>query len=109
MSLTLKKYIENLKFISEIKNKKIRYNILKELSKDERLYNALREIVENVLRKNIPLKNKEKKSLKKYKKTLLMYMKPKVSRKKKRQIISQSGGFLPILIPIISAFSSKII
>lgn len=109
MSSTLKKYLSDLKFISGIKNKKIRENILKELSKDEMLFNALKEMVENVVRKNIPMKSKEKRLLKKYKKTLMLYMRPKISKRKKRQIVSQSGGFLPILVPVLSAFLSRLI
>ncbi|MDI9312886.1 MAG: hypothetical protein QM535_21935 [Limnohabitans sp.] len=109
MSSTLKNYIQQLQFISKIKNKKIREGILQEFSNDQRFFNALKEIVENTLRKNIPLKPKEKRSLRKYKKILLQFTKPKISKRKKKQLVVQSGGYLNILIPVITSFLTSLL
>ncbi|MDI9311998.1 MAG: hypothetical protein QM535_17425 [Limnohabitans sp.] len=108
MSKCLKESIKTLEVVSRIRNKKIRESVLHELSDDDNFFNVLREIVENTLRKNIPIKSKDKKALKKHKGTLLEFVTPNLSKNKKRKLIKQSGGFLPLLVPLLTSFLSSV-
>jgi hypothetical protein len=70
---------------------------------DDCLYKALNEIAVNTVNKKVPLSQKQKTSLKKYKidiEKLSCYTKNSAKRKK---LVCQSGGFLPILIPTIAS------
>lgn len=60
---------------------------------------AISEISSNCLKGNIPLNKCKYSKLKKYKNALRNLQKPNLSRRTKRNIISQKGGFLQILIP----------
>lgn len=101
MSSTLKKYLNVLEFISNIKDKKVREGVLKQYSFVEDFYLALHEIAVNTVNKNIPLSEKDKKCLKPFKKSILNLARKNKSKRLKRRKINQSGGFLPYLIPLI--------
>ena len=107
MSQVLKNYIEQFKFISKIRDEKLRKGILKQFGNDDKFFCALEEVVENTLKNNVPLPGKEKKRLKKYKRVLFQFLKPVKNKRKKKQLISQSGRFLPILIPLIVSLLSQ--
>ncbi|MDI9312369.1 MAG: hypothetical protein QM535_19320 [Limnohabitans sp.] len=98
MSDKVKKNLESLVFISKLKNIKTRKKILSLFVNDKSFCDAIREIVLNTINKVIPLSAIEKKKLKPYKKVLLNFNKRRKNNKKR---IIQSGGFLPILIPIL--------
>lgn len=59
--------------------------------------NCLCEVALNILKGNVPLDNKQKTSLSKYKSGLRSLAKKSTSQKKKRQIL-QRGGFLGALL-----------
>lgn len=67
---------------------------------------TLCEIALNVLKGNIPLSKAQYNKLKKQKRLIKLFADKKVSLKRKRQSINQSGGFLGTLlsvaIPVIS-------
>ena len=96
MSNNLRDNIIILKFIGDIKNKRLRRRIIYEIKKP--VYNALHEIATNLIHKNIKLSNLDVKKLKKYKKVILKLSSMKTPKKK---IIVQSGGMLPALIPLV--------
>lgn len=104
MSSSLKNYITQLQFIAKIKNRKVRDGILRQWSDDDQFFKVLKEIVENAMKKNLPLKANQKKSLRKYKSTLIQFINPKIPKRKRKQLVSQSGGFLPMLIPAVASF-----
>ena len=59
---------------------------------------------------NIPLQQREKVKLRKYSKVLKKFAEKKKKSKKSRQkLIQQSGGFLPILIPVVTSILSELI
>lgn len=62
----------------------------------------------NILKGNIPLKNRQYKKLKPHKRMLLVLSKKNLSLKSKKEALTRNkGGALPVLIPIIlSALSS---
>ncbi|MDI9312901.1 MAG: hypothetical protein QM535_22010 [Limnohabitans sp.] len=99
MSTTLLKYMNALKFISSIKNEKVRKAVLKEFSKKDDFYAALQEIAENTVKKVIPIKPRDKKKLHPFKSDITCFLKNYKSKATKRKKVIQSGGWLNILIP----------
>ena len=60
---------------------------------------AISELAKNCIVGNVKLEDCEFDKLKKYQNILRKISTKSTSLKKKRQIISQNGGFLPLLIP----------
>jgi len=72
---------------------------------------GIREVVLNTLNNNIPLSDKQKNELSKYKNDLRLLARNKLSKKhKKRLIVHQQGKgippFLSILLPALNVISS---
>jgi hypothetical protein len=91
--------------VSRIKSAKIRNMILKEVNGDKVLFDALSELAHNHIKRNIPMRKDHFKKLKRHTKLLNSLDCPK-SRKcalKRKKLLEQSGGFLPILIPAAAA------
>lgn len=109
MSSNLKNQMHQLHFISKLKNKKLRTDILKEKSGEDNLFKSLKEIIINLMKKNFPISQKNKKSLKKYKNIFRLYLNSKINKRKRKQLVSQSGGFLPTLIPIVASAIASIL
>lgn len=61
---------------------------------------AITEIIDNLLRGNIPLTPEQRGKLSRHKQRLRDIASKRVSLKRKRAIIQQSGGFISALIPI---------
>ena len=108
MSDNLQRTIHILKLISEVKNTKTRNALLKDFSSNTKLRKALREIASNVVKRNIPLSQADKKRLRKFEKVIYDLSRYK-SNKKTKELFCQSGGFLPYLIPIVLSLLPKLI
>lgn len=105
MSENLKSYLPILKVISEIKSKKDRVVVLNIFSKKPSFVKAIKEIAVNTVNKNIQLDIKQKKSLRKHKEALV-----KLSNRGGKQVVLQNGGgFLPILLPIVSTILTSML
>jgi len=106
MSKNLNKCYDTLKTISQISDPVLlKKNLLYFMKKKKNycLYSAIHEICANTVNKNIKLNNKQKKLLLPYQtkiNNLATFTKNKSKRKK---LILQSGGFLPILIPALAS------
>ena len=100
MSKSVQNYMNFLKIIAK-KSPKKRNIILKEFSNDKVLFNALSELSHNLIKGNIPIDSKRLKRLRKHQNIIKALDCPKTRKckSKRRKIIEQSGGFLPILIP----------
>jgi len=109
MSANLKHCFETLKVIAKIKNHKLRKAILREFRNDECLYRALKEIAVNTVNRNIKLTPLQIRKLRTSKKIIKQLSLKAKDRKKKRRLVVQSGGFLPILIPAVISIISEII
>lgn len=108
VSPALRKSLPLLNVVSRMKKRK-RNVILNEIAGEDILYNALREIAHNTLKGNVKLNNDQKRKLKPYNNTLKnLCIKHKCSKRRKKLVI-QSGGFLPILIPAITGLISSLI
>ena len=95
MTLT-KQQLKDLQLINTC-FKLLRQHLLKKIP--ARSVRAVCECSLNVLKGNIPLTGKQKKSLAKYKSTLRKIASKKGSLSTKKKTIVQNGGFLNILIP----------
>lgn len=88
----------NKHFLHILKNAtpQLRKNILKKANPD--LVKALCEICMNTLNGNMKISKSTKSQLKKYKKTLRNLASSKLNLLRKRKILIQKGGFLPLLL-----------
>lgn len=99
-----KKQLRDLELIKTCP-KALRKQLLKKLP--PRSVKAICECSLNLLKGNIPISSKQKKSLSKYKTTLRKIGTKKGSLFQKKKLIIQHGGFLNILLPAaISLLSS---
>lgn len=87
---------------------KLRRAILKSCNRE--LLKTIFEVTLNVLRGVVPINDKQKKKLRRYKTVLRTLADKKVSIKKKQESLNQTGGnFLPFLIPpVLSVLASLI-
>jgi hypothetical protein len=108
MSARLKSIIQLLEFVASIKSSQLREQLLKKMSKRPEVYKALCEIAYSTVSKNISLDAAHKKKLKTYKSTIVELSCKHESRRKKQKLVVQSGGFLPILIPLALALLNGI-
>lgn len=98
---SVKKHLPLLKLV-QVANPKLRKNII--ISCDLDLIKTIIECIYNTLNGNFPLKDAEKKKLKKFKSVLRKILKAKGGLKAKRKIIVKGGAFLPTLLhPIVLA------
>ena len=109
MSVNVGDYINLLKIASTIRSKKLRTAFLQDQYKaDPLLYKAIKEVVLNVVNKNVKLTEGEKKKLARYKHDILKLVNDKsLSRRKKH--IAQSGGYLHIIIPAVASLLASLI
>ena len=101
MTKRLRANLDELKVLRKAKPK-LRKSILRAAEND--LITCLCECSHNVLNGNIQLSNKDKRALKKHRKTLRqLAQKKKLSTAERRSILVQRGGFLPgLLAPILT-------
>lgn len=85
----------------------LRKAILREA--DKALVYSICEICDNTLSGNVPLKDSEKKQLKKYKKVLRQLAERKGSWKKKKQQVQRGGAILPLLLSLLAPTLGKLI
>ena len=103
MSQNLRKCLKELQIAMNYKHKPTRDAILKYLSHKKCIYNALREISMNILNKQIKLQRHHIRKLNPHVKTIKALKKGMKSKKERRKLVQQSGGFLPWLLPVIAS------
>ena len=110
MSQNLVLWIEHLKFIASIQDPMERNVRLKRFADNMEFFDALKEIAINTMNMNVPLKITQKEKLRRYARTIreLADKKPK-SKLKRKKLIEQSGGFLPILIPLVASVIGEVL
>lgn len=97
MSARLKRNWHMLKILMKAKKPKHRRAILD--SGNDDLVMAICEIVDNVLRGTVKLKSADKQKLVHYKKVMRDIANKRVAKKqKKKLLLSQKGGFLPVIL-----------
>ena len=79
------------------------------LTSTDDLLLAICEIVDNVLRGTVKLNASQRKKLQRYKKVMREMASKSMSKKKKKNAVSQHGGFLPlILAPALGVLGSLV-
>lgn len=106
-SKTLRKTLAVLDLLSKIKDNNHRNAILSQLGHESKLFCSLSEICKNIINGNLPLKNSDKKYVKKYKTIIVEIANNPRSIKDRKRLINQTGGafwlaLLPIAITAIS-------
>jgi hypothetical protein len=103
-SNNLKKCLKKLELIVSVRDIKLRQKLLKDVSCNNDIFKAIKEILLNTVNLNVPLSKNQKVKLKKYEKKMKKLACCKnVNKASKKNLIMQSGGFLPILIPSVVA------
>ncbi len=103
MSQNLRRCIKELRKAMSYTDKDKRKHILEHLSNKDCVYKALREISMNIINKQIPLNKKQLDRLNPHAKTIRSLKCGVRSRKARKSLVNQSGGFLPWLIPIVTS------
>lgn len=103
MSQNLHNCFYKLFVIANIKDKRIRNELLAKISCKNDIYSALSEIAKNVVAKNVPLTRSQKIKLKKYKKKIIALSCDTKDKKIRQNRVVQSGGFLNILLPAVAS------
>ena len=90
--------VRNQEFLKQLHSSKAvhRTKLIKKASKDN--IDAISEVALNTLRGNIPLNPKQKRELKKHRSKIRSLVHSKSSVKKRKHILVQKGGFLPLLL-----------
>ena len=101
----IEKYLEKLKLLSECKPK-MRKLLLQ--NADEGFIATINECMQNFLIGNINLNATLMKKIQKYKNTIRQFSKQSCFKKKK-EILVQEGGFLPLLIPTVVSIITSLI
>jgi hypothetical protein len=105
MSQNLQKYLPLFDHISQIKVRCDRRIVFAIFAKDPNFIKALQEIALNVVEGNISLNESQKKKLAHHKNVLI-----DLARKKgKRTVVQSGGGFLPLLLPLVSEVLASLI
>ena len=109
MSRRVKDNIDFLRVLAK-SNPKLRRAILQCCHND--LIKAICEVTLNVLKGVVPVNEKQKRKLRRHKTVLRALADKKISIKRKREYLNQTGGnFLPFLLPpvlsVLASFLSK--
>jgi hypothetical protein len=104
----VEKCLPTLRKLAKAKTKKERIKLLKKAKSC--IYYSIAEISKNTLNGNIPVTEREKIRIQPYKEHLRrLARKSGVPLKEKKQIVLQSGGFLPgLLIPALTYLGGKL-
>lgn len=78
-------------------------------SLDAGTIHVLAQLAANILHGNIPIDGVQKYKLRKFKRVLAILRNKYASIEQKREALIQQGGFLPLLLPIISSLAGAVI
>lgn len=102
--------LRNVEFLKKLSkcNKATRDKLIVAANKDQ--LHCLTEIAYNTIKGKLKHDHVSVKKLKKFRTEIRNLAKKSISLKKKREIIAQRGGFIPLLLsPIISAIVSSVL
>lgn len=81
--------------------KDLRSAVIKKLNRSE--IDAVMEVVHKFLGARVPIHPDTRRLLKRHKKHLLTLADPRASMKSKKEVLSQRGGIIPAIVPIVAA------
>lgn len=111
MKTSLKCVRDYMPVLALLASKRVKPHVKKALLSCTNLQDVICSCALNILKGNIPLNAGQKTKLKRYKKILLSLASKNCSRSKKVKHISklQSGGFFPLLAPLLGAVAGPLI
>ena len=101
MSENLRSCLKQLEIAFKLRDEPKKRIILKFLLTQNSFHKALKEICKNIMLNNIELNSIQKGKIKKYAKIVTQLGNGIKERRKRQEMIRQTGGFLPWLVPII--------
>ena len=105
----LMQVISFLEVVSRIKSVKDREIIMKKMASDQKIRHLMKEISINLLKERLPITRDQIKQLKKFKTTFIGLATRGNGKRRKINLIKQTGGALPLLVPILSTLLSTLI
>ena len=108
MSNKLHKHWQSFQHIQAAKSPQFRKALLQHYSKSDEFCSACREISKNIVRRKLLISGTKAAKLRRYKKIIAELAQANNSKKHKRRLVNQSGGWLPLVIPLISGISSVV-
>ena len=108
MSNKLHKHWQSFQHLQSAKSPQLRKSLLQHYSKSDEFCSACREISKNIVRRKLLITGSRASKLKRYKKLISQLARANNSRQVKRRLVNQSGGWLPLVIPLISGISSVV-
>ena len=108
MSNKLHKHWQSFQHLQAAKSPNLRKSLLKLYSKNDEFCSACREISKNIVRRKLLITGSKASKLKRYKKIISQLARANNSRTLKKKLVNQSGGWLPLVIPLISGISSVV-
>ena len=109
-SKNLNDFITLFKFLSSIKEPGLKLRIVKHLSTDDKFNRAIREVAFNIVRRNIPLSDKDKKLLKPFEK-IIFKLASASTPKKRKQVVQKGKGVIlgSVLVPLAISLINELI
>jgi hypothetical protein len=101
MSKNLRQCLKTMHLYCGSKCPKTKKSLLNDMSKNDIFFKAIYEIVNNISKNNIKLNSHQSKKLVKHVKIMKKILSKPKSKHTRRLLVKQSGGFLPILLPIV--------
>lgn len=109
ISSDLQECLPIIKILPKIRGVALRKQFLSDQYKNDRkIYKALKEIVTNVVHKNITLSDACKKSLLRFKRAIIEFIHDKNKKREKKHLI-QSGGYIHFMIPAVLELLSSVL
>jgi hypothetical protein len=96
----LRDCLHRLDVVARTKDLRRRRTLLRELSHDDMINRTLQLVAKNTINMRIPLEKHHKQKLLKHSKVIQELGRKKISKVRSKKLVEQSGGFLPILIPL---------
>ena len=112
MSNNLRKCMKTMHFYCCAGNRKVKKTLLEQMAKHECFFEALYEIVNNIHLRNIDLGKlapAQKLKLKKYVPIMCKIHEHPKSKAIRRKIVIQSGGWLPLILPVVTTAVGELI
>ena len=105
----LRDCLYRLDVVARTRDPRRRKTLLRELSHDHRISEALRLLAQNTINMRIPLEKQHKIGLIKHREIIKQLAHGRGSKARRKQLVEQSGGFLSILLPVVLELVSSLI
>ena len=109
MSKNLQMCLPHLSRVANVTDSTKRKQLLKDMCDQRCFQKALREIAVNTINKKVPLTDVQKKALRKSPEVIAQLGRKIKKKSTKKDLIIQSGGILPYLIPAVTTLIGKLI